>query len=107
MIKRLKAIHNRYGAEIYRGTAAGLIMTLLFFFCAWKPAPSPRIGEKKSTVITAYGPPESIIHPKQTSSPFVYLLYRSGLFKSSLTVITIDVRSDTVLNVTQDGDYGY
>ena len=100
------------GVELARGAAAGLAITVVVFFCFWTPPPTPRIGEKQATVIMQYGPPDEIVATEQSPTerqhyPYTYLRYRSGFFKSSVTVIVIDNVADRVLNVTQDGDAGY
>ncbi|MGM9999572.1 MAG: hypothetical protein ACI38Q_09345 [Candidatus Bruticola sp.] len=92
--------------------AAGMLGCVVFLVCCWTPSPTPRIGEKQATVIMQYGQPDKIVTTEQGPTerqryPFVYLHYRCGFLKRSVTIVTIDGARDSVLNVTQDDGAGY
>lgn len=112
MIKVIKDFYSHHAAEIFRGMALGLLMCALFFAFSWTPSPTPKIGETKTAVIAKYGEPDQIVTTEQGPTerqryPFIYLHYKCGFLKRSVTIITIDGARDSVLNVSQDGISGY
>ena len=112
MITVIKGFYTDHVAEIFRGMALGLLMCALFFAFGYTPSPTPKIGTSKAEVIAQYGEPYQIVTTEQGPTerqryPFVYLHYKCGFIKRSVTIITIDGVRDSVLNVSQDGTSGY
>ncbi len=112
MIKVLKDFYTQHVAEIFRGMALGLLMCALFFAFGYTPSPTPKIGATKAAVIAEYGEPDQVVTTEQEAAqrqryPFIYLHYKCGFLKRSVTIITIDGARDSVLNVSQDGTSGY
>ncbi len=112
MMQKIKDFYVQHASEIFRGMALGLLMCALFFAFGWTPSPTPKIGENKAAVIAKYGEPDQVVTTEQGPSerqryPFIYLHYKCGFLKRSVTIITIDGVRDSVLNVSQDGTSGY
>ncbi|MCR5662295.1 MAG: hypothetical protein K6G50_09240 [bacterium] len=102
-----KSWFSQHSAELFRGSALGLLACALVALSSWEASPNPPHGVPEQQVIERYGPPdcvkERIGHKLDEGTvPVKQLIYYCGLFNTSASIIYIETEHNTVINVIQE-----
>lgn len=100
---------QEHSHEVWRGVVLGIALGILVCVFAWKPSPNPVRGETQEQVIARFGQPDQILERSGPALgegvfPLRQLVYYTGLFNSSETIIMINTGNNKVMNVAVDGD---